>query len=180
MDEHIQLSAGTVIDNSVCKFTAHQIEFLRDIASKDGFNGLLAPDFNQSRASGPFVCTWLEGTKRRNAYVGRYRTMPHHMQPFQFAHLRYAQMPNWRRELVLANGKFTFPDIDNNDDEAVMGHLYNEFDKLRVAIDDGQPYGPTKAAFHFAAQMVIFGNRAFAIEKQAEIDKMCEVEREPV
>ena len=33
MDEHIQLSANTFIDNSVVNFTAHQIEFLRKVAS---------------------------------------------------------------------------------------------------------------------------------------------------
>lgn len=163
----IQLSAGTLVDLSVCKLTKHQVEWLQKLASSGTFNGLLEPDFNKTRASGPFVCTWLSGDRRHQALVGRYRTMPW-PQNGQFRQLQAVTMShNWKPQLFKAVGTYAFKDRPN-DFEILREQFETDWQKLLEAWDNRADRTKEFAFPHkclsLAKDMIILGNLAFAEE----------------
>lgn len=172
----IQLSAGTEVDLSVCKLTPHQVEWLQKLASQSTFNGLLEPDFNQTRASGPFVCTWLSGTRRHQCLVGRYRTMPW-PQRGQFAQLQAQNMShNWKPLIFKAVGTYSFKDRPNDNDslreefEVAWAELLKAWDERDQSKDFSFPH----RVLRMARDMIVLGNLAFAEELTKRYDSMSE------
>lgn len=168
----IQLSASTMVDLSVCKLTAHQIEFLRKIAAKPAFAGLLEPDFTKTRASGPFVCTWLEGTRRHQALIGRYRTLPW-PQRGQLAQLQVQMTTKWKPKLFAATGMYAFKDRSNDHDE-LRDSMKTQWQGL---LEAWAGKGDLSTEFEFsnhcqrmARDLIILGNLAFAEEFTARAD----------
>lgn len=173
----IQLSAGTVVDLSVCKLTKHQVEWLQKLASQSSFNGLLEPDFNQTRASGPFVCTWLSGTRRHQCLVGRYRTMPW-PQRGQFAQLQAQTMShNWKPQLFKAVGTYSFKDRPN--DFGALRELFETswqdlLEAWNTRTDTDNEFAFPHKCLEMAKDMIILGNLAFAEELTNRYDAMSE------
>jgi len=173
----IQLSAGTTVDLSVCKLTPHQIEWLQKLASHPSFNGLLEPDFDQTRASGSFVCTWLSGTRRHQALVGRYRTMPW-PQRGQLAQLQAKTMShNWKPQLFKAVGTYSFKDRPN-DFPSLREDFETRWQELMTAWDNRTDMTVEFAFPHkclaLAKDMIILGNLAFAQELTNRYDALSE------
>ena len=166
MDQHIQLSANTFIDNSVVNFTAHQIEFLRKVASYASFNGITEPDLTASRKSGPFVLTYFHGTQRRSLLVGKYRTLPWPQAPQLYA-LRTQSIPGINRDVVKALSVFSLP-ADDNAPADVLGRLqWAHSHVIRHLVSpnpEGRPYETTQALYKLAVAAITIGNLKFSEE----------------
>jgi hypothetical protein len=180
LDDIIQLSASTYIDNSVCHFTEHQIEKLRGIAGLQNFNGILEPDFTKSRTSGPFVCTWLAGTRRHQLVIGKYRTLPW-PQKGQLSQLRAGQLTCWKPKIFGAISQFGFKDCSN--DPEYLKRMFAEDWKLLQAlwndeVPDAKDFAMTEQAHKLARNLLILGNLKFAEEFHTVMDKKSESSNE--
>lgn len=166
----IQISPSTFIDNDVMNLTPHQIEFLRTVASRAGFSGLLEPDLNKSRSRGAFICSWFEGTARRTCLVGLHRTMPW-PQEEQLSQLRKNIIAGDMENLNKARRQFSFSHLDNNDMDAIHDHLTQTVKSFDVAhAENMEPRDMLSRAYNVASQFIIYGNLMFARHIQANAD----------